>query len=110
MMNRPQEQSASHQPSRSRRGTGGPAVAAAARAAVLGLGLTMLTSGCFVQKPKEVRYTVNGVEMDADGRPVIDPGKRGAVPMTRPIADPWGPSVAARGMETVRPVPVNIFG
>src|SRR4051812_28882629 len=83
---------------RPRRAAGGPAVAAAARAAVLGLGIAAFATGCVFQKPREVRHTVNGVEMDADGRPRIDPGKRGAVPMTRPIADPWGPT-AAGGMD-----------
>src|SRR4051812_23557828 len=88
------------------------AVVRAARTAgvaVLGLGVVYVASGCAFSKPKELRHTVNGVEMFADGR-VSDPGKRGAVPMTRPIADPWGPSQAAAGMDAVRAVPVNIFG
>ena len=88
------------------------AVVRAARSAgvaVLGLGVVYVASGCVFSKPHELRHTVNGVELFADGR-VSDPGKRGAVPMTRPIADPWGPSQAAVGMDPVRPVPVNIFG
>lgn len=83
----------------------------ARRGAALALWTAVMVGGCAFQRPKEVRHTMNGVEMDGDGRAVIDPGKRGAVPTSRPIADPWGPPTAGvAGMDSVKSVPVNIFG
>ncbi|HEX8915929.1 MAG TPA: hypothetical protein VF796_26515 [Humisphaera sp.] len=84
----------------------------ALRCATAGLAAAALAAGCTVyQRPRELKHTVNGVTMEADGRPVIDPGKRGANPMTRPVADPWGPpQVGVAGMGAVKAVPVNVFG
>lgn len=79
------------------------------RAGIVGIAAA-LVAGCTVARPREVRHTVNGVEYE-NGRPVIDPGKRGAVPSARMIADPWGPPQAGvPGIGQVKSVPVNIFG
>ncbi|QOV91487.1 TolB family protein [Humisphaera borealis] len=73
------------------------------------LAAAMLITGCS-SAPKEVRHTVNGVQYE-NGRPVIDPGKRGAKETKLVVADPWGPPQAGvPGLGEVKSVPVNVFG